>query len=981
MLASAARTAATKTSAPAAQRAGTAPGRRTGSVGERSPSTANPVWQQIAWHVPNQAGPDGARLHTDAAAASSAERLGAVALTVGRDIFFARNQYAPGTPHGDHVLRHELAHVAQSSHQVPIGAGGGVPLADVNHPAELEARRIADRGGRPAVRAREPMAFRIPAVPQPVARKTRDQIFGNAGLGIAGMNLGDFQDYTEQVQADWFVEPTLAAADRASLWELLLTSQEGGHIRNGIGDLLVADLAGVAAADWPGLKTFCRGTDPSLRTVRIFPPFPGLPDRIALGKVILDLESFIPPDQLNITVSQSQVVALRLLPPLMPLLKDYWTRFQPSLEQTFTPGAAGSGPEFQLMIGLLSPLIGMGLAPLLPLQGATPAVRWVRNLHRFPLPMLLRLVTNLGETGGAREFVLVLHGGHDPSASFLAAAGIFSDLVMNTGAVTMWGKVFGPDNLVLMIEGATSLADMTARIPGITTTYGKRDAHGNRHINQVVIAGHGSGHSVSLAGSGPPVVHGEDVDYPQEHLDTGGNLANTQALLDALLRHMDPATARLLYAGCLVGSRTVAPGTPAAAIPAALAADQSLRAFTEARAVAAGLPITPGVTVQGAQASVGIGGLTSLTDRFGRLKPNYPADPHAFGAAANYAQAGLEPEGVLRAAVEVASISGVVPAETMLRTRWAMPANPASWYDRITRIMVGIVLPPVAGSGVDLFLLNEAANTAQVPFLVYWPRFPWINAAAFVTRLNPQPFAANVYAGLAATTEYTAPATDANKRLRIVVDQGQFIRTGAAATLFAGITASGLHATALQNYLDISATVLGGREATLMPLVGAPTAEQIRLALAWFALDSTNAHVRAFLSAQVVVAAGVAPAFNAAAAAEIGAAGQNPRTILTSLGFVLAPAGAAVGGGAARPFANVQLPGRVQNTVFVTPGPRKSIVVPAGLNVRTGPSMGHPSFAVVHAGDVVTVTGESGDWVAIDMNGRLGFVYKPLIAP
>jgi hypothetical protein len=96
------------------------------------------------------------------------------------------------------------------------------------------------------------------------------------------------------------------------------------------------------------------------------------------------------------------------------------------------------------------------------------------------------------------------------------------------------------------------------------------------------------------------------------------------------------------------------------------------------------------------------------------------------------------------------------------------------------------VLPPVVGAGVDIHRLNEAANVAEVPFLVLWPRFDWINAAKYVTDLNPQPFAADVYAGLAVTTHYTAPAGAADKRLRVVVDQGRFRFTGAAPILLTG---------------------------------------------------------------------------------------------------------------------------------------------------------------------------------------------------
>jgi len=578
----------------------------------------------------------------------------------------------------------------------------------------------------------------------------------------------------------------------------------------------------VGPADWPALKAFCRATHTSRPTVRIFPPLPSLADRIALGRTVVDLEAIIPAAQLEVTVSQSQLQRLRATPGLMGQLRTYWISFQPFLEETFSPAAGGIGPEFEQVLTFLTTIGAGGLASLMPLQGVSPATRWVRNLHRFPLPMLNRLVANLGETSGNRELVLILHTGHDQPGAFRAAASLFSDLVMNTGSSSLFGVVLGPDNLVLMIEGATSLTDMTSRIPTITSTWGKIDSSGARRINQVVIAGHGSGHTVGMAGTGAPAVAGGHVRYPEESLDTGANRASTQALLDALLTRMDPATARVLFAGCLVGSRTVPAGTPAAAIPFTLAADQSLAAFTETRATAAGVPVTPGVTVQAARGSVGLAAVTSLKNPSGRLHPTYPMDPNAFGAAPTYAQSGLEAEGVLRAAVEVAGSpfpGGRVPAETMLRTRLGMPARPTDWYDTITRLMVGLALPVAPGSGVDLRLLNEAANVAEVPFLIRWTQFG-ITAAHFAIQLNTQPFAAGVYAGLAATTEYSVPSDADTRRLRIVVDQGRFALPGPPATLLSGILATGLNANAFKDYLDITPTVLGGHEAALLPLVG-----------------------------------------------------------------------------------------------------------------------------------------------------------------
>lgn len=76
------------------------------------------------------------RVHTDAAAARSAEQVDALAYTVGHHMAFARGQYAPGSMSGRRLLAHELTHVVQQS-------GGATGDGSVAH-EEAEADRSAD---------------------------------------------------------------------------------------------------------------------------------------------------------------------------------------------------------------------------------------------------------------------------------------------------------------------------------------------------------------------------------------------------------------------------------------------------------------------------------------------------------------------------------------------------------------------------------------------------------------------------------------------------------------------------------------------------------------------------------------------------------------------------------------------------------------------------------------------------------------------
>jgi hypothetical protein len=55
----------------------------------------------------------GVRVHADSEAAESARAVNALAYTVGNDLVFSANRYAPHLPGGQRLLAHELTHVMQ----------------------------------------------------------------------------------------------------------------------------------------------------------------------------------------------------------------------------------------------------------------------------------------------------------------------------------------------------------------------------------------------------------------------------------------------------------------------------------------------------------------------------------------------------------------------------------------------------------------------------------------------------------------------------------------------------------------------------------------------------------------------------------------------------------------------------------------------------------------------------------------------------
>ncbi|MCV2395226.1 DUF4157 domain-containing protein [Actinotalea sp. M2MS4P-6] len=84
----------------------------------------------------------GVRVHDDAEADRIARSVQATAFTAGSDIYFTRGTYAPGTPKGDHLLGHELAHTTQ---QHAPSAGSGPVIGRADDPAEAAADAMASR--------------------------------------------------------------------------------------------------------------------------------------------------------------------------------------------------------------------------------------------------------------------------------------------------------------------------------------------------------------------------------------------------------------------------------------------------------------------------------------------------------------------------------------------------------------------------------------------------------------------------------------------------------------------------------------------------------------------------------------------------------------------------------------------------------------------------------------------------------------------
>lgn len=85
------------------------------------------------------------RVHTDAPAAESARSVSALAYTVGSNVVFGSNRYAPGTAAGADLLAHELTHVVQQRDAGSVPAV--LPVAPANDALESAAAAAPAAGG------------------------------------------------------------------------------------------------------------------------------------------------------------------------------------------------------------------------------------------------------------------------------------------------------------------------------------------------------------------------------------------------------------------------------------------------------------------------------------------------------------------------------------------------------------------------------------------------------------------------------------------------------------------------------------------------------------------------------------------------------------------------------------------------------------------------------------------------------------------
>jgi hypothetical protein len=84
---------------------------------------------------------DDVRVHTDDRANALADSVSARAFTTGSDVYFAKDQYKPGSSDGQELIAHELTHVVQ---QRGAPMSGPLQVSQPGDALEQEAEAAAD---------------------------------------------------------------------------------------------------------------------------------------------------------------------------------------------------------------------------------------------------------------------------------------------------------------------------------------------------------------------------------------------------------------------------------------------------------------------------------------------------------------------------------------------------------------------------------------------------------------------------------------------------------------------------------------------------------------------------------------------------------------------------------------------------------------------------------------------------------------------
>ena len=754
-------------------------------------------------------------------------------------------------------------------------------------------------------------------------------------VDLLGMTLGDFADYVDS-QADWHLTPGLGEDEMGELRTLQAFALDSESNREACGGMAIADLRalGLTRENFSLLAAYSRAHTKAVPTAEVAETDdPAVAQ--SWGEGLVAVEAVLSGVVLK-TIMPGRVFAQLNDAGLVPQFVNYTQLCQPNYH-------AADGDEIRSFMAFI-------------VEGANPAdyhsqLDRVHNYHRFMKDALDQLVTNEGGNTSNLPFTLILHSAFCHNGAFHRQQDI-TDVITN-------GQIF-----TLMIEGAESLADITAQITPLAQAYGQ-----GGFIDQVLIAGHGFPQTVQLAGT---VVEEEGrLRVQHERLNVSGNSQASEDLLNEVINNMgvtdlDAPNRRIVLNACLGNAQTFGgleldadPNIARQQIRDHIAANPSTRTFIENMAIASG---RGDMVVLGASGSTLSGDIDLIDEHTGELiHESLGADEAIIAPKIQYVERGTELLGVLLAAIECFADPGPDKLARTMRRRLRRTEGTADFDIGLIRAVFDVFANE---HPENASMLQRLARLAQTVSAVEGGSTSTSRVQTMMD-LTPSDDAETFWSNLAGLDDF-----DGNLLL-LGLQVWVFFSDTPVPDLLAELesrdcsVANRIHAPAFEPRLPL-----------LLPLPPNPSPSDAEMVLALIlAKKAGNAHALQFLDTLLGTADRFPPSLDVEGLLDDFA---TEAEILTLLGRT-PPAEPAP----QPPDANVDLDGDGQNDFRIEPMSAVATVTARSTGARHRPHHSEDSYSRPRRGTEWNVIGSYGRWYAIeypDAPGGTAFLRAPAVS-
>ncbi|HWU90826.1 MAG TPA: DUF4157 domain-containing protein, partial [Kofleriaceae bacterium] len=662
----------------------------------------------------------GVQAHVGGPAAEASEAMGAQAYATGSSVAFRESPDL-------HTAAHEAAHVVQQRDGVQLLGGVG----EANDVYERQADAVAD-----AVVAGQPAGHLLDRTPGGGANGSGSTAVQRKGTGPAGEGpntvkggaatetpvgfktsaqitagkISDFVSYSFK-QADWSMH-IANATEQSDLRSLLTWLREKDARQTALNGFTVSDVL-AKKGDLAALDAYARSRGTGTVRVKAVTTVAGA---VTAGNDVIKLESACPPVQLH-QIFPDDFYEWLAAEGKIDMFVNYVKTCKPMLQ-------ANNGREIISFVELATV--------------ADPAsfkdIKDVRSYHRFQEPALVALRAAQGGNPTNKPFTLILHSALDHNGAFHQDAELTRVIV-------------AASNHTIMIEGADTLDAISARLPGLVALHGREEADPKdpkkkvKRIDQVMIAGHGSAHSIELAGdlaknkAGELETDANGLKVKDDDLNLNKDPKNPESLkrakktedfMKTVMSYMtqDPATphGRVVFNACLTASNEIDPDKiDPKKSPADQAADMKAQIAKNPSLVEAMRKVSKdtghNLDVRGGNGSFGVVGLIDATGALDIVADGTEPTPGKKRTDDKeltnpdklvYAEKGTDPGGCMSAVAE-SWANDSAKTIAAVKNRRKTP-NGTDWKETVIQAMYDLVETRYAANGAKIVELASVTE-------------------------------------------------------------------------------------------------------------------------------------------------------------------------------------------------------------------------------------------------------------------------------